>query len=403
MAKSKSFFTLRKGSTKSLTLSTLHGLQITKDRVHTNSSSNSDDAISARARLTLVSQCRSRLRRILDHSFEGIPYGNKSLQEFSRVNLTKPYPAVYQWPPKSSDDIGSASLQISNGRLQELQLVRDPFYFVNQHQRYIYKEAEFKPAKVFGSVPSNKYFVIPKEEYDRAGNLNDFLNINNLGMAMISYLLNINQEEQLTAIFQNHCGNTSQTIAGRTLTFPLTNYKYTRVSPSLPNNLISISNIDVNDTSDGEMVFLQPTSGIVFSSRVTISTLTNSSNEYYIIHPSTNPSFYAVGTLVGGTSGQLPEPLLYGLIASRKDGNGIWRRSPCKLRKFDYSAEVVNKSNTLASYYNTNGKLSGDNQFLNNGDGDTGINGNSGHNIQSNLPLADNFIKDDSGSDNGNK
>ena len=36
MAKSKSFFGLRKGSTKSHTYSTLDGQQITKDRVYDN-------------------------------------------------------------------------------------------------------------------------------------------------------------------------------------------------------------------------------------------------------------------------------------------------------------------------------------------------------------------------------
>lgn len=404
MAKSKSFFTLRSGSTKSLTLSTLHGAQITKDRVRNNSTTDSGDAIEARARLTLVSQCRARLRRILDHSFEGVPYGYKSLEEFSRVNLAKNALDVIQWAPKSSDNIGSAAFKISNGTLPELTLNKDPYFSAWQYGNNFVMDAQFNPCIAFGKVPQNRYLVIPEEDYTKYdGSISDLINKNNLAMAFLCYLLNISQDEQLTVLFQMHSGNAIKEIAGRSLTYPLTTYKYARLSPSLPNDILLITNLTSGDEGNNYIRFLHQHSGILLGVKVVLSLATNAAGKYALIHPSTSDPVYTIGSFTGGFNGELPQALMYGLIASRKDGDGIWRRSPCKLRKFYYYADVVSKSDTLASYYKRNGGQTGANQFLNNGSDSTGISGNSGHTIQSNLQLADNLNKDDSGSDNGNK
>lgn len=88
MAKSSSFFGLRKGSTKSLTFSVLDGQQVTKDRVVYVK--NPQTVAQAYQRYKLASLCNSwrMLSSICDHSFEGVAYGNKSRQKFMSLNLS---------------------------------------------------------------------------------------------------------------------------------------------------------------------------------------------------------------------------------------------------------------------------------------------------------------------------
>lgn len=80
MAKSKSFFGLRTGSTKSLTFQTYRGQQITKDRVTSVSNPQTISQMDQRLLLPMVANARTRLSGLIDHSFEGVPYGYQSLQ-----------------------------------------------------------------------------------------------------------------------------------------------------------------------------------------------------------------------------------------------------------------------------------------------------------------------------------
>lgn len=114
MAKSSSFFGLRKGSTKSLTFSVLDGKQITKDRVVYVK--NPQTVAQAYQRYKLASLCNSyrMLSGICDHSFEGVAYGNKSRQKFMSLNLS----GVDVIPvPKGSSVAIPFNLCISKGNL----------------------------------------------------------------------------------------------------------------------------------------------------------------------------------------------------------------------------------------------------------------------------------------------
>lgn len=114
MAKSSSFFGLRKGSTKSLTFSILDGKQVTKDRVI--NVRNPQTVAQANQRYKLASLCNSwrMLSGVCDHSFEGIAYGNKSRQKFMSLNLS----GVDVVPvPKGSNVALPYNLYISKGSL----------------------------------------------------------------------------------------------------------------------------------------------------------------------------------------------------------------------------------------------------------------------------------------------
>lgn len=91
MAQSKSFFGLRRGSTKSLTFSVYNGKQVTKDRVTEVKNPRSSMQMEQRAIMSTVLKTYSLMKDICNHSFEGIPYGQKSMNTFvsENINLIK--------------------------------------------------------------------------------------------------------------------------------------------------------------------------------------------------------------------------------------------------------------------------------------------------------------------------
>lgn len=89
MAKSKGFFGLRKGSTKSLTFSVLDGKQITKDRVYDVKNPRTEAQMRQRMLMTTVGAAYKMLKSIADHSFEGYSSGMQCMREFNSRNLNR--------------------------------------------------------------------------------------------------------------------------------------------------------------------------------------------------------------------------------------------------------------------------------------------------------------------------
>ena len=87
MAQSKSFFGLRKGSTKSLTFQVLNGKQITKDRVYNVKNPQTLAQMQQRALMATAVTAYSKMKAICDHSFEGVEVGSKTMGEFIKNNL----------------------------------------------------------------------------------------------------------------------------------------------------------------------------------------------------------------------------------------------------------------------------------------------------------------------------
>lgn len=86
MAQSKSFFGLRRGSTKTLTFSVYNGKQVTKDRVYNVKNPRSSMQMKQRAIMATALRGYSALKEICDHSFEGITYGQRSMNYFVAEN-----------------------------------------------------------------------------------------------------------------------------------------------------------------------------------------------------------------------------------------------------------------------------------------------------------------------------
>lgn len=119
MAKSKSFFGLRTGSTKSLTFQVYRGQQITKDRVYRVSNPRTEAQMTQRALIPIVAAARSALKGLVNHSFEGVQYGEASLKEFSALNLRAGALKVASYSPVGYSNPGFANFIVSKGSINE--------------------------------------------------------------------------------------------------------------------------------------------------------------------------------------------------------------------------------------------------------------------------------------------
>ena len=119
MAKSKSFFGLRTGSTKSLTFQVYRGQQVTKDRVTRISNPRTNSQMVQRALIPIVAASRAALKGLVDHSFEGVAYGDQSLKMFSSLNLKAGALKVASFSPNGYSNPGFADLIVSRGTINE--------------------------------------------------------------------------------------------------------------------------------------------------------------------------------------------------------------------------------------------------------------------------------------------
>ena len=127
MARSKSFFGLRTGSTKTLTFQVYRGQQITKDRVYRVSNPRTEAQMKQRAIIPIVAASRAALKGLVDHSFEGVNYGNDSLKKFSELNLRSGALIVESYAPNGHSNPGFANLIVSKGSLSDGGVIAGPF------------------------------------------------------------------------------------------------------------------------------------------------------------------------------------------------------------------------------------------------------------------------------------
>ena len=70
-----------------------------------------------RALIPIVAAARSALKGLIDHSFEGVAYGEASLKEFSKQNLRAGALSVTSYSPNAVSNPGFADLIVSNGSI----------------------------------------------------------------------------------------------------------------------------------------------------------------------------------------------------------------------------------------------------------------------------------------------
>ena len=124
-----------------------------------------------RALIPIVSAARSALKGLVDHSFEGVAYGEASLKEFSKQNMRAGALSVTSYSPNGVSNPGFADLIVSNGSINV------PHNIESLNNRNIITANTNYPQTIFPKVDKGTSAdVILKylESYARANNVSIF-------------------------------------------------------------------------------------------------------------------------------------------------------------------------------------------------------------------------------------
>lgn len=111
---------MRRGSTKDLTFSTYRGMQVTKSRATKVANPQTQFQMRQRMHLVQVANAATKLKGLIDHSFEGVPYGQASISRFRSLNLQKNLLEVVSYVPKDFGDCGVANFIVAKGSLPQI-------------------------------------------------------------------------------------------------------------------------------------------------------------------------------------------------------------------------------------------------------------------------------------------
>ena len=341
MAKSKSFFGLRTGSTKSLTFQVYRGEQITKDRVYRVSNPRTDAQMTQRALLPIVAAARSALAGLVDHSFEGVAYGEASLKEFSKQNLRAGALSVTSYSPNGVSNPGFANLIVSKGSIDgNFSMVNSSEWGNEYDSLGRYPVFSFPAAKA--NDPATAIFNY-LETFARANNVSLF-----------------KPGTQLTFLTVYEAGSVSVKSAAGTTEASLSNFVIDRFmipdSEKGPSQIQDVNGgwkVERDVTESAKSVKLINADG---DEVVIVSSEEESGAK---IRVALNPRV-AGGKNCGGA-----------LILSRYE-NGSWRRSSAAI-KIGFKPEYKYTFEDWLSVYQTTGAAS--KKYLNYGDESTGIRG----------------------------
>ena len=341
MAKSKSFFGMRTGSTKSLTFQVYRGEQITKDRVYRVSNPRSEAQMTQRALIPIVAAARSALKGLIDHSFEGVAYGETSLREFSKQNLRAGALSVTSYSPNGVSNPGFADLIVSNGSINV------PHEFTSTDSDNMVNTDRVFPAFSFPKADKgDNASVILKylETYARANNV-----------ALIA------PGTQLSFLTIYQSGTVKVKTGSGTIDAPISDFALNRIY--IPNGDSDSENAKaINDQWKVKDAVAEGDESVVLENGIG-DTITIRRNVVTIgkIEISAKPLAIATNQNNCGMA----------LILSRYE-NGVWKRSPSRL-KIGFEPTTPYTFEDWLSTYQTTGAAS--KKYLNTGDEGTGIQG----------------------------
>lgn len=344
MAKSKSFFGLRTGSTKSLTFQVYRGQQITKDRVYRVSNPRTDAQMTQRALIPIVAAARSALKGLVDHSFEGVAYGEASLKEFSKQNLRAGALSVTSYSPNGVSNPGFADLIVSNGSINVPYKIES-----TQEHNTVIAEGSQMPA-----------FKFPKaDEGDSADAILEYLET----YARTNNVALIAPGTQLSFLTIYQSGTVKVNTGGGTIDAPTSGFALNR---------IYIPNGD-SDSENAKAINGQWKVREAVAQDARTAKLVNSNGD--IVEFVCGIDDAEVGSIniechpqvvrsAGNNCG-------LALILSRYE-NGVWKRSPSRLT-IGFEPSTPYTFEDWLSTYQTTGAAS--KKYLNTGDESTGIKG----------------------------
>ena len=345
MAKSKSFFGLRTGSTKSLTFQVYRGQQITKDRVYRVSNPRTDAQMAQRALIPIVAAARSALKGLVNHSFEGVPYGEASLKEFSALNLRAGALEVTSYSPNGYSNPGFANLIVSKGSIIE------PYNTNVSSDGFTITLPGKYPKIKFSAAPENG----SSEQVWR--DLEVWAKTNKVSL--------LKPGTQLTFLTMYEAGSVKISTGRITRDVPTSDFNICRMY--VPNgDSDSVNATDINDkwkidksvsTSTAEVALIN---GNGDKLRI-VTGVSQDSAETGTVEIIVTPKDAAEEQLWNGMA----------LILSRKE-NGVWKRNSSRIEiKWDPD-NVYTLAEYIDSYAQTQAQSR---KYLNTGDEGTGING----------------------------
>ena len=345
MAKSKSFFGLRTGSTKSLTFQVYRGQQITKDRVSRVSNPRTDAQMSQRALIPIVAAARSALKGLVDHSFEGVQYGDASLKEFSALNLRAGAIKVNSYSPIGFSNPGFANLIVSKGSIIE------PYNVSVSSMGFT--------ITLPGRYPKIKFSAAPEGDSSKQvwKDLETWARTNSVSL--------LKPGTQLTFLSLYEAGSVNVSTGNKTRAVPTSAFNICRMY--VPNgDSDSVNATDINDKWKVDKS-ISASDGVV--------ALVNGNGDKLRIMTGVDSGSDQLGTveIIVTPAEAAHEQTWNGmaLILSRKE-NGVWKRNNSRI-EIKLDPENVF---TLADYINSYAKMKAPSRkYLNTGDESTGING----------------------------
>ena len=297
-----------------------------------------------RALIPIVAAARSALKGLIDHSFEGVAYGEASLKEFSKQNLRAGALSGTSYSPNGVSNPGFADLIVSNGSINV------PFEVTStEHENTVVTSGQEFPAFKFPKADEGASAdVILKylESYARANNV---------------ALIAPGTQLSFLTIFQS--GTVKVNTGGETIDAPTSDFALTRIY--IPNGDSDSENAkDINEqwkvmeavAQDAKEAVLENNNGDL----ITISCGDDDATKGEIIITSAPREINKNKNNCG-----------MALILSRFE-NGVWKRSPSRL-KIGFEPTTPYTFEDWLSTYQTTGAAS--KKYLNTGDEGTGIQG----------------------------
>ena len=345
MAKSKSFFGLRTGSTKSLTFQVYRGEQITKDRVYRVSNPRTEAQMTQRALIPIVAAARSALKGLVDHSFEGVAYGEASLKEFSKQNLRAGALSVTSYSPNGVSNPGFADLIVSNGSINVPYEIATSLQAQNivSNENSVTPRMSFPAAKAGDSADAIFKYL---ETYARSNNV-----------ALIA------PGTQLSFLTIYQSGTVNVNTGGGNIEVPTSGFLLHRIY--IPNN--------DSDSENAKAINGQWVVAREITEGASKAILGNSFGDQITIECGDELTQRSMLTITVEPKEIVDNENNCGMacILSRFE-NGVWKRSPARL-KIGYEPTHIYTFEDWLSTYQTTGAAS--KKYLNTGDEGTGIRG----------------------------
>ena len=295
-----------------------------------------------RALIPIVAAARSALKGLVDHSFEGVPYGEASLKEFSKQNLRAGALSVTSYSRNGVSNPGFADLIVAKGSID-----KNLDLFKTDETTNSYTSTELCPDFSFPAAKANDPATVIfnyLEEYARTNNI---------------HLLKPGTQLSFLTVYE--AGTVSVKSAAGATDASLSDFVLDRFM--IPNSETGASQVE--DVNGDWKVKADVTAGaaevtIVNTVGDEIKIEGTSSSTGDSISITVNPKAAANDANCGGA-----------LILSRYE-NGTWRRSSATV-KIGFEPKHKYTFDDWLSTYQTTGVAS--KKYLNNGDESTGIQG----------------------------